>query len=326
MNQKILAVWLAGVCAAWGQNMYYTDGTTNAGFGGNASFLWETSIPFWTDASGTDAKIPWVNTSPANNAVLGAGSGTSSYTTSLFTNIAVGTVAVTNGTWMIDIGSHTLTFDSSSNSTLPTSISGTGGVVKNGTGSLNFGTTVNYSGGTTLNVGALSLSTSGNTVGNVTVNSSSILQASASNALVGTTSLTLAGGAFQIAGGAFSQNFSTALKLTSSSTIDFGNGLGAASIVFGDSSGQTWTGNLTVSNFDVATDTLRFGTSSSGVTGGQLGAIDFDGIAAQIDANGFVTPVPEVVLYGLFAGLSAAGFAIYRRRKVSAEVTAVSAS
>jgi autotransporter-associated beta strand protein len=325
MNRKFLAAWLAGVCAVSGQQTYYTDGTTNAGFGGNASFLWETSIPFWTDSSGTAAKIPWANASPANNAVLGAGSGTNSYTTSLFTNITVGTVAVANGTWTIDIGSHTLTFDSASNSTLPTLISGTGGVVKNGTGSLNFGATVNYSGGTTLNGGALSLSTSGNTVGSVTVNSSSILQASATNALVGSTSLTLAGGAFQIAGGAFSQNFSTALKLTSSSTIDFGNGLGAASIVFGDSSGQTWTGNLTVSNFDVATDTLRFGTSSSGVSGGQLGAINFDGIAAQIDANGFVTPVPEAALYGLLAGLSVAGFTVHRRRKLTVEAASGSA-
>jgi autotransporter-associated beta strand protein len=322
----LLLLGLMGSGALKAQTLYYLDTDGSTGFGANQLFTWNTTFAWsWnTDPSGDATTVPWVNGSPANNAILGNGTGTSSYTGTLGQNISVGTISVVSGTWTIALNSFTLTFDSASNSTLPTAISGAGALVKNGTGSLTLGTTVNYSGSTTVNSGVLGLATSGNTVGSVLVNSSSVLQAGATNALVGSTSLTLAGGAFQIAGGAFSQSFSTALKLTSSSTIDFGNGLGAASIVFGDSSGQTWTGNLTVSNFDVATDTLRFGTSSSGVSGGQLDAINFDGIAAQIDANGFVTPVPEAALYGLLAGLSVAGFTVHRRRKL-AEATSGSA-
>jgi autotransporter-associated beta strand protein len=324
-------IFLAALLLAPGrvtaQTTYYLDTDGLSGFGPNQSFVWNTTFAWsWnTDPLGDAATGPWVNGTPANDAVLGKGTGTSSYTGTLGESISVGTISVVTGSWTIALNSNTLTFDSASNSTLAAGISGAGALVKNGSNTLTFGSAVNYTGSTTINGGILSLATTGNTVGSVLVNSSSTLQAGATNALVGSTSLTLGGGAFQISGGAYNQSFSTALKLTASSTIDFGNGLGASAIVFGDSSGQSWTGTLTVSNFDVATDTLRFGSSSSGVSGGQLAAIKFDGVAAQIDANGFITPVPEAAFYGLVAGLGAAWLALFRRRNSRSETAAIPA-
>ena len=74
--------------------------------------------------------------------------------------------------------------------------------------------------------------------------------------------------------------------------IDFGNG--ASALSFADSSGQTWSGfNLSIMNFTVGSDTLRFGNNSSGLQQAQLDALHFDGylnLPAQIDSNGFVTP------------------------------------
>jgi len=100
----------------------------------------------------------------------------------------------------------------------------------------------------------------------------------------------------------FSQNLGT-LKLTGTDwsvprVIDFGNG--ASALAFADSSAEDWSGFiLTISNYTAGVDSLRFGTTAGGLTGTQVGLIQFpeyDNLPAQIDAQGFVTPALPVLL------------------------------
>jgi len=106
-----------------------------------------------------------------------------------------------------------------------------------------------------------------------------------------------------------------ALAFTSGS-IDFGAGF--ADLAFGASAGQTWSANLlNILNFTPGSDTLRFGSDASGLTSAQLGKIRFGSIGAQIDALGYVTPVPEPAAGAALAGLAAhLGARLrYRRRR-----------
>ena len=188
-------------------------------------------------------------------------------------------------------------------------------MVKSGTGSMNVTTINNYSGGTTVSGGAIRFSAANTDIGPATINASGSLQIGVSSALPASTAVSLAGGTLALVG-AFNQTLSTALSMSSSSTLDFGSGFGGSAIVFGDSSAQSWTGTLTVSNYNSAGgDTLRFGTTSSALTGSQLSAISFDGIAAQIDASGFVTPVPEPEAIAALFGAGALAFVAFRRRQ-----------
>jgi len=96
-------------------------------------------------------------------------------------------------------------------------------------------------------------------------------------------------------------------------TIDFGNGHGAlvfagdsstnawqstASPVFGDSNPGPLT--LVITNYQLGTTHLRFGTSSNGLTAAQLAQIkfaDYTNAPGKIDSSGYVTPVvPQPVL------------------------------
>lgn len=291
------------------------------GFG----FIWDTSIgSYWTaDPNGNAITTAWTNSAPPSNAVLGTGPGNGSgtYTASiLFSDIKVGTISTQNGNWTINLGgTNNLTFDSSIDSVLGATLAGSGSVTKDGTNTLTIATTSNFSGGTTVNNGFMRLVGLVNNMGPVLVNTGGTLQIGASDTLSSGTALTLAGGKLQIFSGAFSQSFSsTPLALNASSIIDFGTGLGASAITFGDSSGQSWTGTLTISNF-AAGDTLRFGSSSLALSGSQLLAIKFDGVDAQIDASGFVTPVPEPSSYAACAGLlTCAACALRRRRRALA--------
>jgi hypothetical protein len=101
--------------------------------------------------------------------------------------------------------------------------------------------------------------------------------------------LTLNGGTFNLNG--FNETLDL-LKVTSNSTIDFGNS--SSDLAFGDSSTQDWIGLLTIDNWlSTSGETLRFGNSSSALTAAQLSDIQFTGFSrgAKIDAVGFVTPI-----------------------------------
>lgn len=88
-------------------------------------------------------------------------------------------------------------------------------------------------------------------------------------------------------------------------TFDFSDPA-AESLWFQSGGASSWSGTLTILGFEVGVDTLRFGTSAAGLTAGQLATISFGGIAAQIDATGYVTPIPEPAAIGLlcFGGLA----------------------
>jgi len=98
-----------------------------------------------------------------------------------------------------------------------------------------------------------------------------------------------------------------------SRTIDFGNGHGAL-VFLGDSNTNSWhstaspvfgdtnSGPLTlvITNYQLGTTQLRFGTSSNGLTAAQLAQIkfaDYTNAPGKIDSLGYVTPVvPQPVL------------------------------
>ena len=167
-------------------------------------------------------------------------------------------------------------------------------LTKSGNGTLTLTGHSTYTGGTIINAGTLALGVS--------------------DALAGTSALTLAGGT--LASNGFSQTFGT-LTLAGGSTIDFGNG--ASALAFADSSAIGWNGTLTILNYTTSMDSLRFGTSNTGLTSTQLGLISFgSGFFAQIDGNGFVTGVsaiPEPSTSAALAGSGVLGLAVWRRRR-----------
>ncbi len=76
--------------------------------------------------------------------------------------------------------------------------------------------------------------------------------------------------------------------------FDFGN----SAVSFANSSAEDWGGfTLTLVNFKPGIDSLRFGTSSAGLTATQLGQMqfaEFNNLPGQISASGFVTPAIPV--------------------------------
>ena len=158
----------------------------------------------------------------------------------------------------------------------------------------------------TINPGAVALTKSGagawtvtaaNTFTGGTTISGGTLNLGATNAL-SNGALAMGGGTLAVNG--FNQTLSK-LTLLSNALIDFSNQ--AAALVFGDSSALTWSGTLAVTNYNSANSSLRFGTSSSGLTVGQIGDITLNGAAAAIDANGFiVSAIPEPSTYAVIPG------------------------
>lgn len=167
------------------------------------------------------------------------------------------------------------------------------GITKAGSGVLYLGPNadLSYDGPTTITAGTLLLG--------------------GSNALPNSSNLVLSGGTFDIAG--FDE---TAGKLTLSgnATINFGVS-NTADLVFDASQLETWGAfTLNIQNFDVGQDTLRVGTTAGGLDASQLAKIMFGETAAQIDGNGFVTPIPEPSA-ALLLGIGAVGLGSFRRRK-----------
>ncbi|HEY9247604.1 MAG TPA: PEP-CTERM sorting domain-containing protein, partial [Rariglobus sp.] len=79
---------------------------------------------------------------------------------------------------------------------------------------------------------------------------------------------------------------------------------------------------LSFVNFTTGVDTVRIGTSSSGLTGAQLAVITINGSAATIDSNGFlaIAAIPEPsTCTALFGALALAGTALRRRHLKKSE-------
>jgi len=228
----------------------------------------------------------WLQSTTATIAGQNIGAGTGTLNTNALALSSVTTTAVST----IDSNGFTVAINNN--------ISGAGGfniISSAGTGTVTFGGANTYTGATTVNSGTLALG--------------------ASNRIADTSAMVLGGGTFATAG--FSETLNT-LTINTTSVIDFGSGTSA--LVFADSSAITWNGTLTLSNFDVGTDSLNF-TSSTGLTGTQLSAISLSGYTATgLDANGFVTftavPEPNTCALAIIGSFGVMAAIRCRQRKV----------
>ena len=177
---------------------------------------------------------------------------------------------------------HALTV-SNNNATFSGSLTNTGGITKAGPGTLILsGASANtYSGATAVSAGTLKLSKSSgvNAVAgsSLTINSGGTLLLGGANQIANTVPLTMAGGVLNTGG--FSETAGT-LKLMANSLIDLATG--ATVLNFAASSGVAWTAatTLTISNWNGSvtgggSDQVFFGTTSAGLSAGQLAQVVF---------------------------------------------------
>lgn len=168
------------------------------------------------------------------------------------------------------------------------------GLIKSGGGTLTLAGESTFTGGITITAGTLELGQD--------------------NILGGANALILAGGT--LATGGFDQTFDT-LAVDDNSTLDFG--ADPSALNFANCQSIAWTSMVTILNFTVGEDSLRFGTSGSGLTLSQLSLINFGaGLTAVIDASGFVTgisAVPEPSAWAAMAGCLALVVALGRRQR-----------
>ena len=186
--------------------------------------------------------------------------------------------------WTLNLnGASALTISGAGNVSIGTSGAGqivntnvgtSSGFIKNGTGTLFLGGSSpnTFSGTNVINAGKI-------TAGKV-------------NSLGAGNGLVVSGGTFDTGGFSHTNGI---LDLNGSALLDFGSG--STTVSFADSSDFDWSGGaLNVTNWTAGVDFLRFGTDESGLTEEQLASIHFldSGLPfAQIDGNGFLTPVPE---------------------------------
>jgi autotransporter-associated beta strand protein len=208
--------------------------------------------------------------------------------------------------WTINLnGASNLTFSGAANITIGSSGAGQivntnvgtfSGLIKNGAGTLTLG------------------GTNANTfVGTNVINAGMVLAAKvdafgAGNALV------FAGGTFN--SGGLNQAFGT-LDLRGNVTLDLG--AGSSAVTFADSSAFDWsTFTLTIANWTEGSDSVRFGNNANALTATQVEHIFFGVSPAQIDSNGFLTPLlvpePSSVALSLIGGFGLAAV-ILRRKK-----------
>ena len=113
----------------------------------------------------------------------------------------------------------------------------------------------------------------------------------ADNQIADTTNMILSGGTFETGG--YDETLGT-LTLSADSTIDLGSGSDSV-LHLADSSGETWSGSLTISNWD-GSDQLFFGSSSSGLQSSQVAQIWFENPGNMIGTyQGMILDTGEIV-------------------------------
>ena len=252
-------------------------------------------------------------------------------------NMSVYNVSFTNGGNTLsgsitNNGSGTFTGASGTTNTITGVISGTGGFTKEGTGQiiLNGGANNTYSGATVVNAGSLVLSnSSGNAIHsstNITVNTGGTLVLSASNQIGDGVGLILSGGTFLVGAANVTEDLGT-LTLTADSTIDFGNfgASGLRQLTFDNSASISWTGTLTITNWQgVINSSSEFTEIFFGVGGlssTQLGQIRFanqGNVTGGLLGTGELVPVPEPRVYA--AAIALLAFVGWRERKRIASI------
>jgi len=179
--------------------------------------------------------------------------------------------------------------------------------VLTGSASLEIGGAGNFSGGKVI------LSNANNYTGKTTINAGT-LQLGASGVIPDDSQIILNGGS--LATGGFSETVG-ALQLTANSSLDFGSG--TSFLAFGDSRLLEWTGTLTLSNFTIGVDTLKFGSNASALTADQLARLvplSQQHYTASLTSDGTVlfvaVPEPEPLALAL-VGAAAIGLRGTRR-------------
>jgi autotransporter-associated beta strand protein len=163
--------------------------------------------------------------------------------------------------------------NNSASTTYSGALSGPGSLTKVGTGACILSGQNSYAGPTQVNQGTLQLA--------------------AANSLLATSSLILNGGTFATSG--FSQTLG-ALNVSSNSTLDLGNG--ASVLHFAASNALSWTGTLSIVNWDGnrasgnGADQIVFGSSAAALSPAQLSDIQFAGysLGASILSDGEIVP------------------------------------
>ena len=252
-------------------------------------------------------------------------------------NMSVYNVSFTNGGNTLsgsitNNGSGTFTGASGTTNTITGVISGTGGFTKEGTGQIILNGSANntYSGATVVNAGSLVLSnSSGNAIHsstNITVNTGGTLVLSASNQIGDGVGLILNGGTFLVGAANVTEDLGT-LTLTADSTIDFGNfgASGLRQLTFDNSASISWTGTLTITNWQgVINSSSEFTEIFFGVGGlssTQLGQIRFanqGNVTGGLLGTGELVPVPEPRVYA--AAIALLAFVGWRERKRIASI------
>lgn len=275
-----------------------------------------------TNALGTGVLI---QSNGSSTAIFSAG-GTYTQNMSLYNvsftnggNVLSGTITNNNTTYTVSAGAT---------NTLSGVLTGSGGVTKEGDGGLIIAGSANntYTGATVVNDGALILSnSSGNAIHsstNITVNTGGTLVLGASNQIGDGVGLILNGGTFLVGGANVTEDLGT-LTLSASSTIDFGNfgATGFRQLTFDNSSAISWTGTLTITNWQgvamTSSDFTEIVFGTGGLTSTQLGQIYFADQnvtgGALLSGTGELVPVPEPKVYA--AAMALVGFVVWRERK-----------
>jgi hypothetical protein len=110
----------------------------------------------------------------------------------------------------------------------------------------------------------------------------------------------------------FGGDFST-LAVNGTVVFDMGN-FGTSHLSFADSSAVAWGTTLDIINFG-GSDSIRFGTDNTGLTAAQLAGITVNGVAIELDSDGYLgnlagIPEPAAVALMVFSGM---GIVFFRR-------------
>jgi autotransporter-associated beta strand protein len=186
-----------------------------------------------------------------------------------------GTLTLTGG--VVTSSGNNVTFGGAGNITVSTAaISGGGGLIKDGAGTLSLNVVANsYSGATTINEGKLKLGADNVLPSTAVSIGAATLDADIRTDTVGT------------------------LDVTAAATINLGSG---GALAFANSSainGGTWAGSLNITVGTLGSTSIKFGTTSGGLSAGQLAKVSVNGAELGsfiLDANGYLVRPPGTLI------------------------------